>query len=102
MTEQRRVQCVVLVTAEVASQLCWAQCCSASHQRRVRGGAHYDMFSIVLLLLSISLSPSQTSLNFTPKHPVFSTQHSDQVFAGAGGEAVLNCQVSPRPRPPSY
>ena len=55
------------------------------------------MFSIVLLLLSISLPPSQTSLTFTQKHPVFSRHHSDQVFAGAGGEAVLHCQVSPRP-----
>ena len=52
------------------------------------------MFSIVLLLLSIVLPPSQPALTFTAKHPIFSSHHSDRVFAGAGGEAVLHCQVS--------
>ena len=50
------------------------------------------MFSIVLLLVSIT--PAQTSLTFTPRHPIFSSHHSERVTAGAGGEAVLHCQVS--------
>ena len=54
------------------------------------------MFNTVLLLLSITVSPlSQASLSYLTQRPMFSSQHSERVFAGAGGEAVLHCQVSP-------
>ena len=53
------------------------------------------MVNTVLLLLSLTISQSlPASLTYLTKHPMFSSQHSERVFAGAGGEAVLHCQVS--------
>ena len=54
--------------------------------------SHYDMFSILLLMVSITVS--RESLIYLRSPPLFSLEQSDRVEAGLGEEAVLHCQVS--------
>ena len=54
--------------------------------------SHYDMFSTVLLMLTIATS--WESLVYLRSPPLFSAEQTHRVEAGLGEEAVLQCEVS--------